>query len=743
VSGRPLTLAVAVLAAVAVMAASWGLPHLLSDYLVRILIVICIFGVLVAALGLSNGFTGVFSLGHVGFVAVGAYASGILSLSVQAKAAYLPHLPPWLAGWSLSFLPSTILAGLVCAILALAVGAPLLRLSGHYVSVATLGFLIIVNVVLVNANDFTRGSRTFTGVPVETTLPWAAGWLVVTLVILARLAYSQKGRALRAVREDLIAAQAIGIDILPTRLLAFVVGAFFSGVGGSLYGHYLGSFSPNSFSFALTFTVISMLVIGGMRSLTGAIVGVILVTLLREILRNAERGMDIAGVSIPPLYGASQIVLGVIFILIMIFRPNGIMGDVELSVGRFSAYLQRQGKEGSTAMKKEQKMFIAGLAIAGTTLLAAAAMAPAWAQDTIKIGGPSNLTGGLSSLDAPATNGAKLKIEEINAAGGVLGKKLELVVYDTKTDPTVIASVGSQLTTQDKVPVIMGFTDSDSVLAMGPIAQQAGIPLVTAGATSPKLPSQIGDNMFLACFGDNVQAAAGAEFVLNKLNAKSTYLLWDTSNEYTTLLSDYFKQAYAHGGGKILLEDNYKAGDKSYAAQITKLKALATKPDAVYVAALPDDIGLIVKQMRQAGVTQPIVGGDGYDTPLLISVGGEAANGVYYSTHAYMAEDGTEAIKAFYEAYKKAYGLAPENAFAGLGYDAIGLVADAITRAGSAEPAKIREALAATKGFKGITGDITYRPGVRVPDKGVSIIGVKDEKLYLASEVTPGWVPEP
>ncbi|HSY88936.1 MAG TPA: branched-chain amino acid ABC transporter permease, partial [Verrucomicrobiae bacterium] len=150
-------------------------PALMNDYFVRILTVMCINAMLVVSMGLANGFTGVFSLGHVGFVGVGAYVSGVLSLSAAAKASYLPDLPAWIAGLQLGFLSSTIVAGLVCIVLAFLVGAPLMRLSGHFVSVATLGFLIIVNVVLVNADDYTRGARTFTGVPLQTTLPWAMG----------------------------------------------------------------------------------------------------------------------------------------------------------------------------------------------------------------------------------------------------------------------------------------------------------------------------------------------------------------------------------------------------------------------------------------------------------------------------------------------------------------------------------------------------------------------------------------
>jgi branched-chain amino acid transport system permease protein len=327
---------------------SVGAPALMNDYLVRVVTVMCVNALLVTSMGLANGFTGVFSLGHVGFVAVGAYVSGVLSLTDANKANYLPDLPAWIAAIHLGFLPSTVVAGLVCVVLAFLVGGPLMRLSGHFVSVATLGFLIIVNNVLINSDTYTRGARTFTGVPLDTTLPWAMGWLVLGLIVLARIVYSPKGRAWRAVREDTIAAQAIGIDVLPTRLSAFVIGSFFAGVGGSLYGHYLGSFSPHSFYFAYTFSLISMLVIGGMQSLTGAVAGVIVVSLLSEVLRNLERGFDLGFLTVPPVYGGSQIVLGVIFILIMIFRPSGVMGDNELSFGRIAALLHKGRKEMNT-----------------------------------------------------------------------------------------------------------------------------------------------------------------------------------------------------------------------------------------------------------------------------------------------------------------------------------------------------------------------------------------------------------
>jgi branched-chain amino acid transport system permease protein len=340
----PLVLLVACIAAAAL---AYGAPHMLSDYFVRIILLIALNSILVLSLSLSNGFTGVFSLGHVGFIGAGAYISGILSIPVQQKMALLPHLPSFLNWFSLPFLPATLVAGLLTALLGVIVGYPLMRLSGYFVSVATMGFLIIVNVVLINASDFTRGARTFTGVPLETTLPWVFAWLGVTLFVLARLVYSPFGRSMKAVRDDTIAASAIGVGMLRTRLIAFVVGAFFSGVGGSLYAHYLGSFSPNTFYFAMMINLITMLVLGGMESLTGAIVGVVWVTILTEVLRSVERGFTIGDITVPALFGASQIVLGFIFILIMIFRPKGIMGDRELTFGftRRSAKAKQQREE--------------------------------------------------------------------------------------------------------------------------------------------------------------------------------------------------------------------------------------------------------------------------------------------------------------------------------------------------------------------------------------------------------------
>jgi branched-chain amino acid transport system substrate-binding protein len=290
---------------------------------------------------------------------------------------------------------------------------------------------------------------------------------------------------------------------------------------------------------------------------------------------------------------------------------------------------------------------------------------------------------------------------------------------------------------------MIGYTDTDSVLAAGKPFQDAKIPFITVGATSPKIPTQVGDMMFLACFGDNVQAAVGAEYSY-KTFGHNAYFLWDKGVEYTTLLGAYFKTRFTELGGTIALEDSYDDKATDFSAQITKIKALSPQPDFYYVAAMPYNIGPLVKQFRDAGITGPIVGGDGYDTPDLLTVAGAAADNVYFTTHALMdATGGTDGIKKFIADYHAEYGHDPENAFAALGYDTVYLMVDAIKRAGSTDSAAVKAALEATKDFKGITGSITFSAGSHVPQKGVTVIAVKGGKFTLGAEVVPEKVPAP
>jgi branched-chain amino acid transport system substrate-binding protein len=372
-----------------------------------------------------------------------------------------------------------------------------------------------------------------------------------------------------------------------------------------------------------------------------------------------------------------------------------------------------------------------------------AASGSAAAGGTIKLGGGFALTGDESALDLPAANGAKLAVKQINAAGGVNGSQIDFIVHDSQYKMDVTAQTAKQFVEQDKVPLFIGYTDTDSVLAAGPTFQAAKIPFITVGATSPKIPTQVGDMMFLACFGDNVQAAVGAEYSY-KTFGHNAYFLWDKGVEYTTLLGGYFKSRFTELGGTIALEDSYDDKASDFSAQITKIKALSPQPDFYYVAAMPYNIGPLVKQFRDAGITGPIVGGDGYDTPDLVKVAGAAAENVFFTTHALMdATGGTAGIKKFITDYKAEYGNDPENAFAALGYDTVYLMADAVKRAGGTDSAAVKSAIEATKDFPGITGAITFSADSHVPQKGVTVIAIKNGAFTLGAEVVPEKVPAP
>src|SRR4051794_25919999 len=296
---------------------------------------LAIFIILTVSLNLTSGFTGVFSLGQIGFMALGAYISAILTLPLAEKAAYLSDLPSWLAGvhldqeigpFPVGFLAATVITGLVVSAVAWLVGRVLMRLSGHFVAVATLGFLVIVRVVLFNADQFTRGSRTFSNVTAYTNLWWSWAWVLLVVYVVWRIKRSSYGRDMFVQRDDRLAAQAVGIRVMNPRLLAFVVGAFFSAGAGALYAPFITSFSPTVFYFDLTFRVITMLVIGGMGSVSGSILGAIAIVFLTEGLRRVEDATL--------LYGLSAIILAVIFIVVITVRREGFLGQREVPLDR-------------------------------------------------------------------------------------------------------------------------------------------------------------------------------------------------------------------------------------------------------------------------------------------------------------------------------------------------------------------------------------------------------------------------
>jgi branched-chain amino acid transport system substrate-binding protein len=343
----------------------------------------------------------------------------------------------------------------------------------------------------------------------------------------------------------------------------------------------------------------------------------------------------------------------------------------------------------------------------------------------------------MSSIDAPSLNGAELAAKQINEAGGLLdGRQIELIAYDTKTDQQETAKSAQRLLSED-VAAAIGFSDTTFVMAAAPLFQEQGIPFVTSGATHPMLPTWVGDHMFMTPFGDDDQSYAIADYAYDTLGARRVAVWTDNSMDFTKALSTFFQERFTERGGEIVGQDQFMMGDTDFSAQIARLQAIEPTPDAVFVAAIPSEAGLTVKQIREVGLELPIVSGDGFDTELVATTPGpELANDVYFSTHTYRADDRPE-VAEFVAAYEKEYGREPENAFAPLGFDALKLVADAIDRAGSAEPAAIQAALAETKGFQGVTGEIAYTRETMVPPKPISVISVQGGEY----EVETIWQP--
>ncbi|MDO7785759.1 branched-chain amino acid ABC transporter permease [Desulforamulus aquiferis] len=307
----------------ALMAANF----LLNGYYLRIVNLVGINIILVVSLNLTIGFTGIFSLGHSAFMAIGGYTVALLTMPIERKAVYLPDLPGFLAHIYVPFLPALIIGGLIAVICAYIIGYPVLKLRGHYLSVATLGFMVIVTVFVMNLRDITRGNSGLTGLKDYTNIWWTYAIAVITLYVIWRIINSSYGRSMLAIREDDLAAEAVGVNLVKIKLMSFAIGAFFAAVGGALYGHLLTMVSPNDFSYSMMFGLVVMLVIGGIGSIPGSVVGAVIVTLLPELFLNKlERGIDLFGLHLPQMFGVSQVLMSIALIVIIIFKPKGLLG---------------------------------------------------------------------------------------------------------------------------------------------------------------------------------------------------------------------------------------------------------------------------------------------------------------------------------------------------------------------------------------------------------------------------------
>jgi len=358
------------------------------------------------------------------------------------------------------------------------------------------------------------------------------------------------------------------------------------------------------------------------------------------------------------------------------------------------------------------------------------------ASKDIKIGMVYELTGNTASYGTSAANGAKLAFKEINASGGVLGKQIQIVTADNKGEPSESANAMTKVITQDKVVAVTGFTVSSCGIAGSVVAEDNKIPFVAAATVNPKVTvdertGKVKAYTFRACFIDSFQGTVGANFALNSLKVKKAAILIDNSSDYSKGLSKVFRDVFSAGGGQIVAEEAYLQKDQDFKSTLTAIKA--QNPELLYIPGYYEDVGKIIKQARELGMTIPILGGDAWDSPKLAELGGPQPLNNTYFTNFYSVEDKNPVSNAFIEAYKKEYGQLPDS-MAAMGYDAAHLLVDAIKRANSTESSKIREALAATKNFKSVSGDMDLN-ATHDAVRGVVIIEMKDGKQVYKETV--------
>jgi len=353
------------------------------------------------------------------------------------------------------------------------------------------------------------------------------------------------------------------------------------------------------------------------------------------------------------------------------------------------------------------------------------------AAESIKIGEFASLTGKEAAFGQSSHKGTVLAVEEINAGGGVLGRPLQLVWEDNRSQQGESATIVRKLITRDRVVAILGEVASGRSLEAAPVCQQFKIPMISPSSTNPKV-TENRDYIFRVCFIDPFQGTVMAKFASSTLKVKKVAVLLDAAAPYSVGLASFFTEKFKASQGVITAERKYNSGDKDFKAQLTAIKASA--PEAVFVPGYYTEAGLIVRQARELGIQTPIFGGDGWEAPQLLEIGGKALEGTFYSTH-YSSEDKSAAVQEFVKRFRAKYGEVPD-AMAALGYDSVKVLADAIKRAGSTEGPKLRTALAATRDLPGVTGNTTI-DAQRNATKPAVIIAVKDGRFQYVETISP------
>lgn len=357
--------------------------------------------------------------------------------------------------------------------------------------------------------------------------------------------------------------------------------------------------------------------------------------------------------------------------------------------------------------------------------------------DTIKLGANLELSGKVSAYGSSARDGMQLAVDEINQAGGVLGKKLELIALDNQSDTTQSTTIAQKLIEQ-KVVAILGPATTGNTMAELNVATDNKIPIVTPTGTAAKITvdentGKVNEFAFRTCFIDPFQGTVGADFAVKDLHAKTAVIYVANDSDYAKGLADAFKKEFEKQGGKVIGQESYQSDDSDFKTTLTRIRSM--NPDLLYIPNYYQDVGKIIKQARELGMKQPILGGDGYDSDTLVQIAGaQNTNNVFFTNH-YSSDDPDQKIQDFVKKFQAKYNRKPDG-FAALGYDTVRLVADAIKRAGSADPVKIKDALAQTKDFEAITGKMSIDEHHN-PVKAAVVIEMKDGKQTFRTKIQP------
>ncbi len=356
---------------------------------------------------------------------------------------------------------------------------------------------------------------------------------------------------------------------------------------------------------------------------------------------------------------------------------------------------------------------------------------PTTSDSKIKVGVYYPLTGEIATFGQFGKKGVEMAVDEINKSGGLLGRQVEAIYEDTRGLQQDSSIAVQKLIDKDKVIGVLGESASTNSIAGGQVCQEKKIPMITPSSTNPQV-TQIGDYIFRICFLDDFQGEVMARFAFNSLKAKRVAILYDNGSDYSLGLEQFFSETLKNLGGEIIAKEAYQKQDVDFSSQLTKIKGL--NPDAIYVPGYYTQVGQIAQQARKLGLTIPLLGADGWDSPSLLEIGKEALNGCYFSNH-YNVEDPDPTVKNFVQAFVDRYKTTPDTT-AGLAYDATNILFTAIKKANSTNAKAIRDAIAETKNFSGITGKITIS-ATRDAIKPAVIVGIENGKYIVKEKIPP------